>query len=81
MLSVVAMLPLHFWQKTTGNPVDSRGLRVILAGVSEHPGDDFPAFGDSGESFLSSEVFEAEFVGVQSESGKECGVEVFDGLR
>ncbi len=54
---------------------------MILAGVSEHPGDDFPAFGDSGESFLSSEVFEAEFVGVQSESGKECGVEVFDGLR
>ena len=50
------------------------------AGLAECAGDDFPAFGDTGQSFLSSEVFEVEVIGLQSEGGEECGVEVFDGL-
>ncbi len=50
------------------------------AGLAECTGDDFPAFGDTGQSFLSSEVFEVEVIGLQSEGGEECGVEVFDGL-
>jgi len=50
------------------------------AGLAECAGDDFPAFGDTGQSFLSSEVFEVEVIRLQSEGGEECGVEVFDGL-
>ncbi len=50
------------------------------AGLAECTGDDFPAFGDTGQSFLSSEVFEVEVIGLQSEGGEKCGVEVFDGL-
>lgn len=48
---------------------------------AEYTGDQVPALSDAGETFLASEVFEVEFVGLDSESGEDGCVQVVYGLR